>query len=206
MKNIFNVTSLLLFVAPLMPGHVIAQVKKSRYNTLEDASPAKLESAFTKEMSPQQQKLMSFVEVREIVLKSPPAKVWKIAEGGRIFAEGYPAFSDFVAVSTLCSFIEEHPKREEFVDLMLEKIKTIPMTSPEIEIGFHNWNDIAIIGSGGISGLLISSVTRIGSAQDCPKIVDSILATKDVAKLKKLKEVIVISPHRQEFEKLLRDK
>ncbi len=206
MKSYSSQTALIIWLVGLMGCETIAQTTPPGLNNLGDTTPAKLENVFSQATAGQNRNtLMTKAEVREKILKSTPRKVWEIVEGGNIFSEKFPSFADYLAVLNLCEIIEVHPLKAQFVDFMLPKIKKLPVPTKEIQKS-HNWNEIAIIGHGGLSGLLISSVTKICNLEDCQKIVTVILSTNDATKRAKLRDCIDKSPHKKVFVKLLADK
>ena len=83
---------------------------------------------------------------------------------------------------------------------MLQMIRTSELPTREP----NGWNEIAIVGDGGVAGLLISSVTKIAQPVDCRRIVESVLATNDAAKIAKLREAVSLVSAKDEFEKLLK--
>lgn len=129
-----------------------------------------------------------------------PSKVWEMAENAMLLSNGFPSFERFTALSGLLEAIESHPMKSEFVGLMLQRITTtsLPTEAPK------DWNEIAIIGRGGIAGLLISSVTKVAEPADYQRIVEAVLATSDAAKIAKLREAASLVSGKDEFERLLK--
>jgi hypothetical protein len=129
-----------------------------------------------------------------------PGKIWEMAENAMLLSNGFPSFERFTALSGLLEVIESHPMKSEFVGLMLQKITTtsLPTEAPK------DWNEIAIIGRGGIAGLLILSVTKVAEPADYQRIVEAVLATNDAAKIAKFREAASLVSGRYEFERLLK--
>lgn len=129
-----------------------------------------------------------------------PEQIWKMAEEGLLLHDGFPTFRQFSTLKALTEVIDHHPKKSQFVSLMLSKIATtsFPRREPS------GWNEIAIIGDGGFAGLLISSVTKVAEPADYQRIVEAVLATNDAAKIAKLREAASLVSGKDEFERLLK--
>ena len=113
--------------------------------------------------------------------------------------DGFPTSSQYSVLNLLTQAIELHPRKSQFVNLMLPKIAVTSLPTREP----NGWNEILIIGNGGISGLLILSIVKIAQPVDCRRIVESVLATNDAAKVAKLREAVSLVSTKDEFEKLL---
>lgn len=179
----------LLFAQPAISQSMIPQTGNEAYRELERL--LKLELASTPPTNAVSDKPLS---------QMAPAKIWEQAENAMLFSDGFPSFEYFTALSGLLEAIESHPKKSEFVDLMLQRITTtsLPTGAPK------DWNEIAIIGRGGIAGLLISSVTKVAEPADYQRIIEAVLATNDAAKIAKLREAASLVSGKDEFERLLK--
>ena len=128
-----------------------------------------------------------------------PEQIWKMAEEAMLLHNRFPTYRQYSTLNLLTQAIELHPKKSEFVNLMLPKIATTSLPTREP----NGWNEIVSVGGGGIAGLLISSVTKIAQPEDCRRIVESVLATNDAAKVAKLRVAVRLVSAKDEFEKLL---
>ena len=187
--SLLVVAMCLLFVQSARPQSAIPQPGNEAYRELERllkvelANPPSSNSGSNKPLS-----------------RMAPGKVWEMAENAMLLSDGLPSFERFTALSGLLEAIESHPMKSEFVGLLLQRIATtsLPTGAPK------DWNEIAIIGRGGIAGLLISSVTKVAEPADYQRIVEAVLATNDAAKTAKLREAVSLVSAKDEFERLLK--
>ncbi len=187
--SLLVVAMCLLFAQSARPQSVIPQPGNQAYRELERLLKVELAN------SPPSNSVSN-----KPISRMAPSEVWKMAENAMLLSDGFPSFERFTALSGLLEAIESHPVKSEFVGVMLQRITTtsLPTGAPK------DWNEIAIIGRGGIAGLLISSVTKVAEPADYQRIVEAVLATNDAAKIAKLREAVSLVSAKDEFERLLK--
>lgn len=132
----------------------------------------------------------------------PPRELWKLAESAGLFPEvpdGYSSFEKTAALHSLLTALESHPKKSEFVSLMLDAITktTVPTRKP------RDWNEISVHSHGGIAGELIEGVMRVAESSEHRRIVEAIAATKDREKVNWLRTEVRRLTDGADLERLL---
>ena len=132
----------------------------------------------------------------------PPRDLWNLAESAGLFPQvpdGYSSFEKTAALGSLLRALESHPKKSEFVSLMLDNIAktTVPTRKP------RDWNEVSVHSHGGIAGELISGVMKVAKSADHRRIIEAIVATKDVEKISRLRTEIRLVADGADLERLL---
>ena len=198
-----NAHLFLLSALALLSSSFFGAYAQDPAQNAEPSSQITLRQVLSQVASDSRNALLSEADANLPIAKLSPNRVWSVVESANLFEAAFPSFANFTAVITLCEALESHPMKDQFIDLMLPKIATVPLFTRGTREP-HDWNEIAIVGRGGQAGVLISTVTKIARQSDCQRITDAILATNDAGKIAMFREAVGLSQFKDEFETSLK--
>jgi hypothetical protein len=190
-RNKLTITACLVALAIGMISVQAFAQDQSLFRIKEVFAPAAIRAGWTRDVRS--------ADVNDLIALLSPQEVWKIAEQNGLFPKGFPSYSAYMTVVQLCDAIQVHPKKSEFVDLLLKKIQSMEVPVKQSPQG---WDEIAVSGNG-IVGPMIQVILKICRKEDCAKIVTAVFDTRDAAKQKLFLDNIEFSPYKEEFSKLV---